>query len=70
MSWTRDVYSTMVSQVGWDDETGELLVTFKNGRTAAYSGVDEGKAIELSKAASVGDMMNSEIKGKYPFRYV
>lgn len=53
----------MVSEVGWDDETQELLVTFKKkGRTAAYKGFDEGKALELSHAASVGSMFLSEIK--------
>ena len=63
MAWSKPVLSDMVSEVGWNDETNELLVTFKKkGRTAAYKGFDEGKAVELSHAASVGSMFLSEIK--------
>lgn len=63
MGWSRQVLSSMISDVGWDDETEELLVTFiKKGRTAAYKGFDEGTADQLSKAASVGEMFLSEIK--------
>jgi KTSC domain len=63
MSWSKQVFSEMISEVGWDDENQELLVTFlKKGRTAAYKGFDEGTADRLSKAASVGGMFLSEIK--------
>jgi hypothetical protein len=71
MSWTKDVYSSMVSHVGWDSETNELLVTWaKSGKTSAYGGFDEGKAVELSTAPSAGQMVITEIKssGK-PHRY-
>ncbi len=72
MSWSKPVFSTMVSEVGWDDETNELLVTWaKSGKTSAYSGFDEAKAIELSNAPSVGQMIISEIKTSgAPHRYV
>jgi hypothetical protein len=63
MGWSKQVFSEMISEVGWDDENQELLVTFlKKGRTAAYKGFDEGTADRLSKAASVGGMFLSEIK--------
>lgn len=63
MSWNKDVYSTMVSQVGWDDSTGEILVKWaKSGKVSAYTGFDEAKAIELSVAPSVGQMVITEIK--------
>ena len=63
MAWNRSVISEMVSEVGWNDETEELLVTFKkNGKTAAYKGFDEETAARLSKAYSVGTMFLSEIK--------
>ena len=61
--WMKSVFSSMVSEVGWDPETEELLVTFaKSGKTAAYKGFDEGVAEDLSKAPSVGSMFLSEIK--------
>ena len=70
MSWTKQVYSSMVQEIGWDDEAGELTVTFNNGQTYAYTGTDEGLAIEGSKAPSVGQWVNTELKGKYQFRRV
>jgi hypothetical protein len=63
MGWMKPVFSSMISEVGWDDEAQELLVTFKKkGRTAAYKGFDEGTAETLRKAPSVGSMFLSEIK--------
>ena len=63
MPWMKPVLSEMIAEVGWDEETEELLVTFKKkGRTAAYKGFDEGTAELLSRAASVGSMFLSEIK--------
>jgi hypothetical protein len=63
MPWMKPVFSEMVAEVGWDEDTQELLVKFKKGgKTAAYKGFDEGTAEQLSKAASVGGMFLSEIK--------
>ena len=72
MGWSKAVFSEMISEVGWDDQTEELLVTFKKkGRTAAYKGFDEGTAEELSRAPSVGTMFLSDIKPfASNFRYV
>jgi hypothetical protein len=63
MAWNKPVLSEMIAEVGWDDETQELLVTFlKKGRTAAYKGFEESDADRLSRAGSVGGMFLSEIK--------
>ena len=63
MAWSKQVLSDMIAEVGWNDETNEVLVTFKKkGRTAAYKGFDEGTADQLSRAASVGTMFLTEIK--------
>jgi hypothetical protein len=70
MSWSQQVFSSSVTEVGYDDETEELLVTWKNGRTSAYKGVSEEKAQELANAPSVGSMIHSEIKPSYSHRYV
>jgi len=70
MSWMKAVYSTMVSEVGYDDETGEMLVRWaKSGKTSAYAGVPEDVAIDASKAASVGEFINSEVKPHYGHKY-
>jgi KTSC domain len=72
VSWNKPVYSSMVSEVGWDSETNELLVKWaKSGKISAYAGFDEAKAIELSNAPSVGQMVITEIKNSgNPHRYV
>jgi hypothetical protein len=60
----------MVSEVGYDDETKELTVTWTNGRRSAYAGVPEGVADQLARAPSVGTMLNSDIKPYYSHRYI
>jgi len=69
MSWSQSVFSTMVSEIGYDPDSQELLVTWaKSGKVSAYKGVPEEKALEIANAASVGRAVN-EIKDQYPHRY-
>lgn len=70
MSWNKSVFSTMVTNVGYDDEAKEMTVTFTSGKTCAYSGVPEDLALQLSTAPSVGTMFNEQVKGHFSFRYV
>ncbi len=70
MSWSKSVFSSVASEIAYDSETKELLVTWNSGKQSAYSGVPEGLADQLSRAPSVGQMLNSEIKGVYSHRYV
>lgn len=68
MSWTKNVFSSMVSEVGFDDETNELLITWATGKKGAYADVPEELAVKLSNAASVGEMINAEIKPNFKYR--
>jgi len=70
--WMKPVLSSMIEEVGWDDETQEVLVKFlKGGKTGAYTGFDEGTALALSTALSAGGMFLDEIKPfAAGFRYV
>ncbi len=69
MSWSRSVFSSMVSEVGYDTNNKEMLVTWaKSHRTTAYEGVPEDVADACSRAPSVGQFINSEIKGFYSYR--
>lgn len=70
MAWSKSVFSSMVSEVAWSDDDGkpQLLVTFARGGSGIYEGVPEDEAIALSKAASVGQYLNSSIKPFYPYR--
>lgn len=70
MSWSRLVVSTMVQEIAYDDEAQEMIVTWNNGRTSAYSGVPEDVALSVANAPSVGQAMNQEIKPNYSHRYV
>lgn len=69
MSWNKQVFSSMITNVGFDDENNELLVTFTNGKTCAYQNATEELALDLSRAPSVGEMFNAQVKGQFPFRY-
>lgn len=61
----------MVSEVGYNEETHELIITWaRSGKKSAYSGVPEELADQLSKAPSVGSMIISEIKPFFPHRYI
>jgi len=69
MAWNRHVYSSNVSEVGYDPETKELLITWTKGKRSIYSGVPEELAEQLANAPSVGSMLNTEIKPYYVHRY-
>lgn len=67
--WSKDVYSSNVSKVGYDSEKKELIITWVRGKRSIYSGVPEELAVDLANAPSVGSMLNSEIKNQYSHRY-
>ena len=69
MAWMKSVYSDGVSEVGYDDETGEMLVRWKkSGKVSAYK-VTEDVATEASMAASVMDYINTQVKPSAGHRY-
>lgn len=70
IAWTRNVYSAMAQSVGYDPDAQELIVTWKNGQSSAYEGVSEELADRLSRAPSVGRMINQEIKPYFNHRYL
>ena len=70
MPWSKSVFSSRVSEVSYDEETKELTIRWsKGGKVSIYSDVPEGLAEELSKAPSVGSMLNSDIITFYSHRY-
>ena len=69
MNWSRDVFSSMVSRIAYDDETMEMTVIWKRGKSSVYEGVPEDVALEASKSASVGAYINEEVKPLYKHRY-
>ena len=69
MSWSRDVFSSNVSTVGYDPETKDLTITWTKGKRSIYSNVPEELAEQLVNAASVGSMLRTEIIPYYGHRY-
>lgn len=67
--WSKSVYSSNVSEVGYDPEKKELYITWTKGKRSIYSGVPEELAVDLTNASSVGSMLNTEIKPYYGHRY-
>ena len=68
MTWERSVYSKMCQTVGYDTDNQEMVVTWTNGKSTAYADVPEDVADQCSRAGSVGDYINMEIKGRYSYR--
>jgi hypothetical protein len=60
----------MVQEISYDDETGEMIVTYNSGKPYVYQDVPEDVARRVANAPSVGQAINSEIKGKYSARRV
>jgi len=69
-SWSKDVFSSMVQVISYDPDSQTMTITYNNGRSYAYAGVPEDVALDASNAASVGEFVNSEIKGRYSYRRV
>ena len=71
MAWVQSVYSSMISEVGYDGDRSVLTIRFlNNGALWEYDGVDEGTAQALANAPSVGQMFLSEVKPAYAGRRV
>jgi hypothetical protein len=59
--------SSRVSQVTFDDQTGELTVEFSRGGTYVYHNVPSDTYSLMVTAESVGKFLNEEIKPRYGF---
>ncbi len=66
--WSQDTYSSMVQDISYDDESGEMIVTFNSGKPYVYEGVPEDVARRVANAPSVGQAINELIKGQYKHR--
>lgn len=64
----KPVSSSMVSAVGYDKPTGTLHVRYRNGKTYTHAGVPPAKHEALLKASSIGNFLNTQIKGQHPAR--
>lgn len=71
LAWKVPVFSSMVAEVGYDADTKDMIIVWaKGGKTSAYANVPEELALDLSRAASVGQMLTMEVKPYYAHRYI
>ena len=66
--WDQDVYSSMVSSISYDTDSSTMVVTFNTGKSYAYANVPEEVAKDAANAASVGEFINAEVKGRFSYR--
>lgn len=64
---THPVGSSMIAEVGYDEENLTLRVKFNKGGNVVYdyAGVTPEKHAELMNAKSIGRHFHKNIKGKY-----
>jgi hypothetical protein len=68
--WSKDVVSSNVANVAYEEEGGRLIITWNKGsRRSVYSGVPEELALQVASAPSVGSILNSEIKPYFGHHY-
>lgn len=65
----QPVFSSHVSSIGYDSDTGEMHVQWETGKVSVYSGVPASVADDATKAYSVGDFLKDNVKGRYEHRY-
>lgn len=60
--------SSFIAGIGYDSESEELVVQFKDGASVAYSGVPEGVFHAFNDADSMGRYWHANIKDSYTSR--
>lgn len=66
----RKVFSSHVEEIGYDEDTGELHVTFsRTGKTAVYQGVPPKVARGVLGAPSIGMALHEAVRGQFEFGY-
>jgi hypothetical protein len=66
----QPVKSSLIKVIGYDRDTGKLVIEFTKGGKFAYSGVTEQFWDEFRTAPSQGKFFMAEIKGKLPFESI
>ena len=66
----KQVESSMIKSVGYDENNLILEVEFKNGKVFQYLGVKPMVFEEFSTSGSIGKNFHRMIKSKYDFKEV
>lgn len=57
--------SSAIPNVAYDDETEEMFITFKDGKSYTLQGVPEIEFYRLTNSDSPGGYWNANMRGKY-----
>lgn len=63
----RRVFSSHISEVGYDADRFLLAVVWAKGGVTLYSDVPADVGISTVNAPSVGSALHQHVRGKYPF---
>ena len=66
----REVQSSNIEQIGYNEGSEVLYVKYKSGKVYAYDKVPKNIYEGLEKAESKGSYMNSQVKGKFSFKTI
>ena len=62
---TTKVKSSVIAEIGYDEETKQLEVVFTNGARFRYADVPQEVYEEFIAAKSVGQFFGTKIRGQY-----
>lgn len=65
----KQVTSSHIHSVGYDDVAQELHVEYKNGRRSIYSEVPPDKARSVMNSHSIGQSIHKIVKNNHDHRY-
>lgn len=65
----KQVLSSHVKAVGYDDDEQTLYVEYSNGKISKYAGVPPDLADKVSNSYSIGKALNEHIKGSFDHEY-
>lgn len=66
----KRVFSSHISEVGYDATNMLLKVVFQTGKAAIYYDVPPDIGYSVYDAPSVGEALHNSVRDKYSFRYV
>ena len=67
---SKNVFSSHIDRVSYDDAKQVMKVTYQNGKTSVYAGVTPDAAKEVFSAESVGKAIHKEIRGQFEHSYL
>ncbi len=66
----HDVFSSHISQVGYDADVQELYVRWDTGKVSVYQGVPADVAKDVTNSVSIGTAQRDQVKSVYPHMYL